>query len=129
MDLVRDVLDKQIRDADDCPAGKVDGIVAELRDREPPRVMYLEVSGIARARRMSPRLGRWAAALAGRWSPEGGEPLRIAVSRVHDVGTTVHADIDAERSPAYAWERWLRDHVIGRIPGAGPRRRGGSDAR
>jgi hypothetical protein len=27
-------------------------------------------------------------------------------------------DVDAERTPAFRWERWVRDHVIGRIPGA-----------
>ena len=33
-------------------------------------------------------------------------------------GIEIHAGVDAETSPAYACERWLRDHVIGRIPGA-----------
>lgn len=45
-------------------------------------------------------------------------PLRIPWSKVIDVGIDVDVDIDVEATPALAYEKWLEDHVIGRIPGA-----------
>ncbi|MBD1845553.1 hypothetical protein H6F89_19485 [Cyanobacteria bacterium FACHB-63] len=42
MNLVRDVLDNQIVDRNQTKMGKVDGIVFELRDGQPPRLLYLE---------------------------------------------------------------------------------------
>jgi hypothetical protein len=31
----------------------------------------------------------------------------------------VKVDLEAERTPALAWEHWIRRHIIGRIPGSG----------
>jgi hypothetical protein len=42
MDVIRDVLDYQIVDRNQCKMGKVDGIVIELRDQESPRLAYIE---------------------------------------------------------------------------------------
>jgi hypothetical protein len=30
----------------------------------------------------------------------------------------VKVDLHATGTPAFAWEHWIRDHIIGRIPGA-----------
>jgi len=67
MDLIRDVLDNQIVDRNQRNMGKVDGIVMELRDREPPRLAYIEVGMPTLARRLHPRLQRWVAALQSKW--------------------------------------------------------------
>lgn len=119
MDIVRDVLDSQLIDSRGRPLGKVDGIAVEIEDGQPPRLLYLEVSGITLARRVHPRLGEWAARAARRWSPSGGRPLRIPWSRVQKVGrSSIQVRADADASPGMAWERWLLAKVIGRIPGA-----------
>jgi hypothetical protein len=34
------------------------------------------------------------------------------------IGVDVKVDLEAERTQALAWEHWVRDHLIGRIPGA-----------
>jgi hypothetical protein len=28
-------------------------------------------------------------------------------------------NLDAEETPAFAWERWLREHIVEKIPGSG----------
>lgn len=42
MDVIRDVLDNQLVDRHQRKMGKVDGIVIELREHQPPRLAYLE---------------------------------------------------------------------------------------
>ncbi|MHC5935237.1 hypothetical protein [Nostoc sp.] len=43
------------------------------------------------------------------------EPFRIPWSKVRDVGIDVEVDVEA--TPALAYEKWLRDRIIARIPG------------
>jgi len=63
MDLVRDVLDKRVVDRNGREMGRVDRIVLELRDGQPPRVAAFEIGPSALATRVHPRLGRWVEAL------------------------------------------------------------------
>ena len=116
--LIRDVLDKQLVDRQQRKMGKVDGIVVELRDGQQPRLACITVGGTTLARRLHPRLAQWLAALARRWGLGHGEPFRIPWSQVRDIGIDVEVDLDVEQTPVLAWERWLSQHVIGRIPGA-----------
>ena len=48
--LVRDVLDKQMLDKNECEIGRVDGIVLEFPEDAPPRVARLELGGPVLAR-------------------------------------------------------------------------------
>jgi hypothetical protein len=111
MFLVRDVLDNRLLDRRKRKMGRVDGVVLSVAPGEQPRVTHLEIGGVTLARRVHPRLARW---LARRGRP----PYRIPWARVRDVGIDVTVDVDAEKTPALAWERWIREKVIGRIPGA-----------
>ena len=45
-----------------------------------------------------------------------GEPLRIPWSKVTRHGVTIEVDLDAETTSAYAWEKWLRNGPLRRIP-------------
>jgi hypothetical protein len=119
MDLFRDVLDNQLVDRQEYRLGRVDGIVVELRDGQPPRLDYLEVGLPVLARRLHPRLERWATALLRRCCGGRGLAFRIPWSKVRDIGIDVEVDYEAEETPAMAWEQWIRDHIVGRIPGAG----------
>lgn len=116
--LVRDVLDSQLLDRHDLEMGKVDGIVLELRAGGAPRVAAIETGLVPLARRFGLSLAR----RVERVIVERGLPvnpdLRIPWAKVKREGIEIRADVDAETSPAYACERWLRDRVIGRIPGA-----------
>ncbi len=121
MDLVRDILDKQILDRDGRRMGKVDGIVLEERDGL-LSVAWLELGGGALARRLHPRLAGLVQALSRAVGVTDGEPFRIPWSRVlrHDVD--VHVDVTADETPAYAWERLLRGVMV-RWTLAGPFKR------
>lgn len=116
LDLVRDVLDKQLRGDDKERAGKVDGIVLSIREGEAPRVTFLESGPSVLARRVSRRLGDAIERLESRWGIREG-PLRVPWERVRTTGTDVEVELDVRKSNAFAWERWLRDHVIKKLPG------------
>lgn len=117
MDVIRDVLDNQLVDRNNCKMGRVDGIVMELRDNKPPRLAYIEVGVPTLARRLHPRLSRWVAALFSKWGAKHNQSFRIAFSKVRDLGIDVNVDLDAEATPVLANEKWLREHIIERIPG------------
>jgi sporulation protein YlmC with PRC-barrel domain len=116
MDLGRQVLDQQLVDRSNLNIGKVDGIVLELRDNEPPRVAAILTGGHVLARRLHPWIERAAARLTRRWGPTASEPFRIPWSKVKKIGVDVKVDIAADE--VMPWEHWVRDHILRRIPGA-----------
>ncbi len=116
LDLIKDVLDNQLVDLHGRRMGKADGIVIRLRKDKPPKVAYIEVGGPTLAARLHPRLGKWATDLAKRFGP-GGEPYRIPWSKLKSVGIDIQVLVDAEKTPVLAFEQWLREHVVSRIPG------------
>ena len=117
MDVIRDVLDNQIVDRNQRKMGKVDGIIIEPRDGHPPRLTYLETGATTLAQRFHPRLGNWVAAIERRWGAKNSEPYRIPWSKIRNIGIDVEVDLEAEQTSALAYEQWLREHVIKRIPG------------
>jgi hypothetical protein len=119
MDLVRQVLDEQVLDRREEYMGKVDGIVLEMRDDGPPRVAFLEIGAPALARRFSPLLGDWIAALARHLGVSDGEPLRVPPARVLEWDVDIKLDLDARDTSAMAWEHWVEDRIVRRIPGSG----------
>ncbi|MBZ9846932.1 hypothetical protein LB565_02890 [Mesorhizobium sp. CA14] len=119
MQLLRDILDKQVVDREQVKIGKVDGLVAELRPGKPPRLVAVELGSIALARRLGAQPGRWAAQLAAKLSGKRqARPHRIAWNKVRDIGVDIEFDIDVRRTKILAWQNWLRNYVVGRIPGA-----------
>jgi hypothetical protein len=118
MELVRDVLDKQIHDADDCKIGKVDGIVVVLRQGRAPRVVALELGVVTLANRIHRALGRWVARLERRLGIRDSDPVRIRFEHMVKSGVDVKVDIDGKRTGASKWEDWLAEHVVGRVPGS-----------
>jgi hypothetical protein len=118
VDVVLDLLDRQLVDRDGRPLGKVDGVGMTWRRGEPPRITHVEIGAATLARRLPRPFDRALDWLARRLGPRGGEPYRIPVSRILHIETDVALDLDARRTPALAIETWVRDHVIARIPGA-----------
>ena len=114
--LVRDVLDNKLLDAIGQNAGRVDGIVLAVRDGEPPRVLYVEVSPITAAARLSRRLGDWMARLDRRFGPDRGTPFRIPFTRLTGLGVDLRLDFRAEPTPIFSVERALR-RFLSRFPG------------
>jgi len=120
MDLLRDILDKQIIDRDSTSLGRVDGIVLELRDNAPPRIDAIELGLAVLARRLGPRAERIVNEIRRRWSirREGRYaipwPLVAEVNEHH-----IKVEVVAKETPAFEWENWLRRHVIRKLPGSG----------
>jgi hypothetical protein len=115
--LVRDVLDKQVFDANNVKVGKVDGLILMLRTNRPPRVAMLELSMATAWRRVHPAIGRLIERLAQWLGPGNASPTHIRFEHVTETGIDVHVDIDAKHTTAFDWENWLKSHVISRIPG------------
>lgn len=119
MDLLRDVLDKQLVDRDGVKMGKVDGIVAELCRDGPPRVVAIEVGAIAMARRFGHRPQQWITWLATKLGGERySKPHRVAWSEVRSIGVDVQLEASVSDTAIFDWQDWLRDRVVTKIPGA-----------
>jgi sporulation protein YlmC with PRC-barrel domain len=118
VELRRDILDQQVIDRDGMPMGRVDGIVLRIRQGRPPTVARLVIGGPTPLRRLSRALARRAERWRKRWGPAEREGLEVPWRQVLKVGIDVRVDVEAERTPATAWERWVRDRLITRIPGA-----------
>lgn len=114
--LVSEVLDNQLVDSEKKNAGKVDGIVLELRDGRPPRLAYIEVGPITLLDRFSRRLARWYARIDARFGEGRGQPIRIPWRQVAKDDVNLFL-LDAKSTPVFAVEDWLREHVVSRIPG------------
>jgi sporulation protein YlmC with PRC-barrel domain len=111
------LLDRQVVDRDGLLVGKVDDV--ELSDTEPPRVVALLLGPQALGRRMDGWFGRLVFDVAHRLSPERSPlPTRVAYELVSHVDTAVHLQIPRHELPEPSLERWLRAHIVERIPGA-----------
>ena len=111
LDLVRDVLDKQLLDREARPFGKVDGIVLEAGADAPPRVVALEVGVSTRLARLPAWLSRW----TGRFTRHT-EVTRIPKEAVMAVANDIRVDIDATRTPSWRLERRLA-RMFAKLPG------------
>jgi hypothetical protein len=106
------LLDRQVLDTNDVPVTTVDDV--EITDfggdgsiavGTPPPVIAALVPGPVLATRIF-----------------GGRPPRSRLERipwkdVADVDVVVHLGVEGEGLDATWTERWVRDHIIGRIPG------------
>jgi hypothetical protein len=118
MDLVREVLDNElVAKKDHQPIGMADGVILQLRDGQPPRVVAIECGFPVLARRIHPRIEKWVRAIGRRWGVWRGRTHRIPWSRVRSVGIEIEVEVRPERSPNTAWERYLVRHFIRHIPG------------
>lgn len=113
MELGREVLDQQVIDTRGVQMGKVDGVILRLGDG-PARVSALLIGGTTLLWRIHAGLARWVESRRG--GP--GHVERIPWDQVRKIGVDIKVNVEAEGSPALYWERWVRDRIIGRIPGA-----------
>lgn len=121
MDVLRDLLDKQLIDGRHRDSGRVDTVIFSLREGGPPRLVAIEVGPVALARRIhrgwSARLERWLA----RFGDGLAKPVRIPVEELDwENGIHVRWDASADPNPTFAWELWWRRHVVAKLPGGGP---------
>jgi sporulation protein YlmC with PRC-barrel domain len=119
VNLVRDVLDKELLDCEEEPMGRVDGLVMHVGKSSQPRITHIEIGGPVPWERVHPALARLVKRLARLWGPKRGEAVRIPWSHVKSVGRDIKLDVEAKATGAIDWEIWLARHVIERIPGSG----------
>ena len=120
IDLVRDILDQELVDRNGTNMGRVDGIVLAIDGDEPPRIDHFELGFVVLARRLHPRVEKWVEAIRGRWSVRKEARQIVPWASVAEITLNhVKIDVDASETSAFAWEQWLRDHVVKKIPGSG----------
>ncbi|MFD4668481.1 hypothetical protein ACFWNN_02035 [Lentzea sp. NPDC058450] len=113
------LLDRQILDLDGYFVGKADDVELSVAEDGRLVVAAILVGHHALGVRIGGVLGRWMAAVARRLHTTGDpQPLRIPFDRVAEVGSAIRLDVRHELLDTPALELWLRDKVIGRIPGA-----------
>ena len=111
--LMRDIVDCQLMDSDGERVTKVAGVEAEFREGGRPVVRALLVGPEPLARRTGPRIGRLVEHITG-----GGREVRIPWEHVLDAGPDVDLGVSASATGATRAEDWVRDNIIGRIPGS-----------
>jgi sporulation protein YlmC with PRC-barrel domain len=118
MEIGRDILDQQVIDRAGRPMGRVDGIVLKIRPNQPPTIARLVIGGPTPLRRISQTWARRAERWRRKWGPRERDGFEVPWRQVLKLGIDVRLDVEAEHTPAAAWERWVRDKIVGRIPGA-----------
>jgi sporulation protein YlmC with PRC-barrel domain len=117
MDLVRDLLDQPVVDRNGRAMGRVDGIVIEVRDDAPPRVVSIAIGPAALGERLHRTVGRWIRGLEVACGVAEGRPVEIALTAVAVVNGTVHVDVAAGDTAASVVEQRVRGWLRG-LPGA-----------
>jgi sporulation protein YlmC with PRC-barrel domain len=113
------LLDRQIVDRDGEPVGKVDDVELTYGEGGDLYVTALLIGQQALGDRIGGTLGRWIIGTARRLSPTPDRPpIRIGMDLVADIGSAITLTVSRELLPDPPLETWLRDHLIGRIPGA-----------
>ena len=110
MDLVRDVLDKQVVDRNGREMGRVDAIVLEARPGKPPLVRAIEIGPEVLARRLHPALGGLAVTIEEILGVADRRPIRIPFTQV-DVRARVVADVTVGETGAGNVENRVRAEV------------------
>lgn len=114
--LVSEILDNQLVDRDKLNLGKIDGIAIHVAHGKQPRVTHLESGALILARRLGPRWERFVAFMTRHFGVRKNPIFRVPWSKVTKTGIDIHIDIDGVKSDAFAWEHWLDNHLIGRLP-------------
>jgi sporulation protein YlmC with PRC-barrel domain len=115
------LLDRQLIDKDGRLAGKVDDLELELPEGGgPPTVTAILAGPGALSRRIGGRFGAWLEAVANRLRDgDDRKPARVSFGVVKRVGSAIELSVPRADLETYRLEAWTRDHLIGKLPGAG----------
>lgn len=117
--LVQQLLDRQLVDCTGRPIGKVDD-VEFLVGADGSAYVYALLSGPgALGARVGGRVGRLVLAAERFVTGLPMAPMRIPFALVERVDSAVWLRVPAKNLPGSAMEEWLRRQLIARIPGAG----------
>jgi sporulation protein YlmC with PRC-barrel domain len=119
MDAGLHLLDRQLVDCDGRLAGKVDDLELELPEGGgPPTVTTILAGPGALSRRIGGRFGAWLEAVANRLRDDR-RPARVSFAVVKRIGSAVELSVPKAELETNRLETWTRDHLIGKLPGAG----------
>jgi sporulation protein YlmC with PRC-barrel domain len=122
LDAALRLLDRQLVDKHGRLAGKVDDL--ELTDPggnlEQPYVTAILTGPGALAGRLHIPLGRWLQAISTRLLLPGRQgPSRVPFQQVQEIGSAIRLRLAADQLAGDAGEAWVRQQLIGKLPGAG----------
>ncbi|MEV6909299.1 hypothetical protein [Amycolatopsis sp. NPDC051071] len=113
------LLDRQIIDPAGQKMGKVDDVEFDVDEHGRTTITALLIGQQPLGERIGGRLGQWISALAHRMRSDSDPgPLRIPFDDVIEVDSEITIGLRRELFDTPPLERWLRDRIIGRIPGA-----------
>ena len=119
---VLELLDRQLVDREGRLVGKVDDVEFELDD-EPdalPRVTALLAGLGALANNIGGDAGAALAAVERRLAERRDrQPSRVDIATVTEIASAIELDADGEDLDTNRGERWVRDVIVDKIPGAG----------
>jgi sporulation protein YlmC with PRC-barrel domain len=115
------LLDRQLIDTDGRLAGKVDDLELELPSGGgPPTVTAILAGPGALSRRIGGRFGAWLEAVANRLRDgDDQHPARVSFAVVKRIGSAIDLSVPKRELETDRLEAWARDHLIGKLPGAG----------
>ncbi|MEA3056332.1 MAG: hypothetical protein QOD30_1764 [Actinomycetota bacterium] len=113
------LLDRQLIDREGRMCGNVDDVEIEIDDDGRAYVSaLLSGPGTLAPRLGMPRYGDWMRRAHALVDGDGDDPARIPLSRVAEIDNHVSVSLDHDELGSVDGERWVRDHIIGRIPGS-----------
>jgi len=114
------LLDRQLVDHDGAMAGCIDDL--ELTQDGEAGPLYVSAiiagSGALAYRFGARRLGRWVRAAHTTISDGDDDPTRIPFNVVSDIGSHITLGANRDQLGTAVVEHWVRDHLIGHIPGS-----------
>jgi len=117
IDAGRELLDHQLIDRDGMLCGNVDDVELEIVDGQLPRVTALLNGPGVLAGRIGGRVALGLGELHRRLHPTLDGQARIPISDVAEIGSAVRLNVGRDELDGGAFEVWVRDHIIARIPG------------
>jgi hypothetical protein len=114
------LLDRQLRDRTGVLCGKVDDIELEQAASGSWHVTAILTGPGHLMYRIGMRVvGTWLSKVTTHIERSRlPDPGRVPYDRVSAIGITVDLAVDADDLATFAAERWVRDHVVGHIPGS-----------
>ena len=116
MEVVRDILDKQLIDRDGCELGRVDGILLECGGG-PPRLEAILIGASVLGHRIHPAIGTCIAAVERLLGLGDRRPMRVDFTHLKPVGHDIAVSLPSAKVAAEAVEHGLRVWLM-KIPGA-----------
>ena len=117
MDVVADILDREVMDRNGREMGRVDGILLDSTPGEPPRLAAILIGPSVLGDRVHPRLGGLVRVIERFFNLNRNRPARIDFADISEIGRKVRLRLTVGDTEVDAVERRLR-HWVRRVPGS-----------